>query len=239
MGDSKINKGFGGILGLVSPEPKPLSLGESLGKSRQTMAPLPLEVPLPLPDENSSYSEPEEEERDSVARYAWVLIIIFVFFIFFIITFLILASYERNSSVNAKAGGDTPQESVLNNSVGRQKQNTVNYTAPKTSATPITSRPVELLYKKPPVGGKQVVLSLPELRWIIRENIRLEAIRSVLTDDSSWYAINQFNGLVDQYNACVPGSLYRSHEWERAQREVEAKREQIWKEAIEMSRSWY
>jgi len=81
----------------------------------------------------------------------------------------------------------------------------------------------KLKYEKPAVGTSRV-LSVEEIRWCMRERIRLETMESVINNNR---AIGAFNLLADSYNSRCGRYRYRTGNQKRAERDVEANRTQI------------
>ncbi|MYG63915.1 MAG: hypothetical protein F4099_00605 [Synechococcus sp. SB0673_bin_10] len=81
----------------------------------------------------------------------------------------------------------------------------------------------ELKFSKPPVGDDNI-LSIAQIRWCLREEIRIEVLRPRVTTNPQ---IDQFNTIVDNYNRCCASYRYYESTLERAQREVEKTRSQI------------
>jgi hypothetical protein len=77
------------------------------------------------------------------------------------------------------------------------------------------------------------VLSVPEIRWCIREGIRIEAMRDVIDNNAG---IDEFNRIVNDYNSRCGSYRYRQGSQSRAERDVEAYRSQIVAEAIREAR---
>lgn len=101
-----------------------------------------------------------------------------------------------------------------------------------TVQTPSTTDSAGLQYTKPSVGTNNV-LSVQEIRWCIREGIRIEAMRVFIYTNAG---MNEFNRIVDDYNGCCGSYRYREGSQSRAERDVEAYRSQIVSEAIRDAR---
>ena len=86
---------------------------------------------------------------------------------------------------------------------------------------------LELEFSEPPVGDDNI-LSIAQIRWCLREEIRIEALRPILTTDLQ---IDQFNLVVDNYNRRCSSFQYRKGTLARAQQELEKMRAQIVAEA--------
>ncbi|GMW00558.1 MAG: hypothetical protein AMXMBFR84_16950, partial [Candidatus Hydrogenedentota bacterium] len=104
-------------------------------------------------------------------------------------------------------------------------------TSPLTNWTGQTSN---VRYEKPPVGQNNV-LSVPQICWCLREDIRIETMRDVANTEES---VTKFNGLVDDYNSRCGSFKYREGTLEQAKRTVESQRSEIVSEAIEEVMQW-
>ncbi len=93
------------------------------------------------------------------------------------------------------------------------------------TSTPTASSPMvsDLQFVRPSVGTNNV-LSLVQIRWCLREDIRIETFRPLTTTNSQ---IEQFNAIVDDYNSRCGSFRYRQGTLSRAQREIDQVREQI------------
>ncbi len=85
----------------------------------------------------------------------------------------------------------------------------------------------ELKFSKPPLGDDNI-LSIAQIRWCLREGIRIEALRPKATTSLQ---IDQFNAIIDDYNRHCGSYRYREGTLERAQREVENMKSQIIEDA--------
>ena len=95
--------------------------------------------------------------------------------------------------------------------------------------SPSTAKPSDIYYDKPPVGTGHS-LSVPQIRWCVREQIRLDAMRGRSANNAK---IGYFNTLVDDYNARCSRFKYRKGALEQARRDVELERGRITNEAIQ------
>ncbi|MCY3763101.1 MAG: hypothetical protein OXH50_17785 [Gemmatimonadetes bacterium] len=89
-------------------------------------------------------------------------------------------------------------------------------TAPQTS-------PTDMEFLKPPEGSDNL-LFMAQIRWCLREEIRLEALRGLLKANPE---IDRFNTIVSEYNRRCSSFRYRPGTLERAKREIEAVRADI------------
>jgi hypothetical protein len=83
--------------------------------------------------------------------------------------------------------------------------------------------------------GTNNVLSVAQLRWCVREGIRIEAIRGVIYTNEG---VDAFNRIVNDYNArCGKFEYYRGTK-AQAEREVEIYRNQIVSRALREARQF-
>ena len=109
---------------------------------------------------------------------------------------------------------------------------TQSYGYPKSSPapavrTPISSQNGGLKYIKPSVGTNNV-LTVPQIRWCVREGIRIEAMRGIIDTNAK---VGMFNRIVNDYNSRCGSYRYRQGSQSRAERDVEPYRSQIVAEA--------
>ena len=90
------------------------------------------------------------------------------------------------------------------------------------------SKSKKLTFDKPPIGTNRR-LSISQIRWCLREKIRLDSMRSRLASNAE---IDSFNSLIDDYNSCCSSFRFRKETLEQAKREIEIVRAQIISEAI-------
>ena len=110
-----------------------------------------------------------------------------------------------------------------------------NHSHSQSSPVPQTSNVNQntgLQYIKPSVGNNNV-LSVPEIRWCIREKIRIEAMRDVIDTNDG---IDEFNRIVNDYNSRCGSYRYRQGSQAQAERDVEPYRSQIVAKAIREAR---
>jgi len=112
-----------------------------------------------------------------------------------------------------------------------------SYSYPQSSPAPAVRAPSSvqntgLQYTKPSVGTNNV-LSVPQIRWCIREGIRIEAMRDVIDSNEE---IGKFNRIVVDYNSRCGSYRFRQGSQSRAERDVEPYRSQIVAEAIREAR---
>jgi len=117
--------------------------------------------------------------------------------------------------------------SLFDDNVSSPSQNTTQ-TYDVANQTNIPNR-TTLQYDMPPVGT-QNILNYKEICWCVREGIRIEAIRSQVSND---LGAQQFNNLVNGYNSKCGSFKYHNGDLERAQRDVEIYRNEIVAKALE------
>lgn len=98
------------------------------------------------------------------------------------------------------------------------------YTEPSVAPTH-TPAPAQtnLTFSKPPVGT-DILLSVAQIRWCLREDIHIDVLRPMATSNAQ---IVQFNAIVSDYNGRCGSFRYRDGALERARREVNAQRARI------------
>lgn len=107
------------------------------------------------------------------------------------------------------------------------------YKSPAPAAqTPSPTRGTTSQYEKPNVGTNNV-LALAEIRWCIRQQIRIKAMRSVLKTNDG---VDAFNRIVGDYNSRCASYRYRQGSQAQAEHDVEPRRSQIVSEAIRAGR---
>ena len=112
------------------------------------------------------------------------------------------------------------------------------YSYPQSSTAPATQTPSSTKsagsqYTRPSVGTNNV-LSISEIRWCVRGEIRIEAIRYVL--DTNKGIINEFNRIVNDYNSRCVSYRYSGTSLLLAEHDVESSRRQIVAEATVKAR---
>ncbi len=81
----------------------------------------------------------------------------------------------------------------------------------------------ELAFEMPPVG-RDNILNLPQLRWYVREKIRIETMRNLASNNR---AIGEFNAMVDNFNSRCGNFRYKQGLLARAQADIDAIKDQI------------
>jgi len=108
-----------------------------------------------------------------------------------------------------------------------------NYSSNASSSNSSSNTSENVVYTKPSFGTGQT-FSTAELRWILREEIRIETMRPRLRSN---YAVHEFNYLVDNYNSCAKGQYY-DNSMSVAKQDVENDRSSIVNEAITRVEYW-
>ncbi|MEW8008979.1 MAG: peptidoglycan-binding protein [gamma proteobacterium symbiont of Ctena orbiculata] len=225
--NDKDKKGFSGLSDLASevsgvdepikPEPK-----AEAKPSKPEQPPHPQrEKPAPESERKTKKSPPPVETVSSGTNTGgsggkWILGIIGVAFVIWLIN-----NEGQNNRTSSYNPPSTPQ----------------SYGYPQSSPAPAVRAPSSiqnagLQYTKPSVGTNKV-LSVPQIRWCIREGIRIEAMRSVIDSNAD---VGKFNRIVDDYNSRCGSYRYRQGSQSRAERDVEPYRSQIVAEAIREAR---
>lgn len=109
-----------------------------------------------------------------------------------------------------------------------QEYSSTQNTPPLISQAPSLRHDTNIQYEKPSPGENNI-LSISEIRWCIRERIRLETMRDVVDNN---VGINKFNNSVADYNIRCASYRYHQREQAQAERDVEAHRSQIVSDAI-------
>ena len=88
---------------------------------------------------------------------------------------------------------------------------------------------------KKPRGGKNNLLSVQEIRWCIREDIRIEAMRGIVETNKE---IIEFNKMVDDYNNRCGSYRFYPDSRKKAEQDINPIRELIIAEAISKVKQW-
>ncbi len=225
--NDKDKKGFSGLSDLaseVSGVDEPIKPEPKAEAKPSTPKPPPQpqrEKDTPEPERKSKRSPPPVETVTSGTNTGgsggkWILGIIGVAFVIWLIN-----NEGQNNRTSSYNPPSTPQ----------------SYGYPQSSPAPAVRAPSSaqnagLQYTKPSVGTNNV-LSVAQIRWCIREGIRIEAMRSVIDSNAE---VGKFNRIVDDYNSRCGSYRYRQGSQSRAERDVESYRSQIVAEAIREAR---
>ncbi|NCB57891.1 MAG: hypothetical protein EOM46_10365 [Gammaproteobacteria bacterium] len=228
--NDKDKKGFSGLLDLASevsgidepikPEPK----AEAKPPAPKQPSQILQETVFSEQEQKATSSPPSIEtvssgKNDGSSGNAWFLGIIGV-----VIVILMLIN---NGNQSNKSSSYDPSSSSQ------------SYSDPQNSPTPAVQTPStpqssELQYTKPSVGTTNV-LSVPMIRWCIREGIRIETMRNVIDTNAG---INEFNRIVYDYNSRCGHYRYSQGSQSEAERDVEPYQSQIVSEAIREARQY-
>ena len=221
MNDRKDNKGFSGLSSLASDVDEIVADSTrrnvhrekrlALGRNKDTQQSHPRESEAKPRSAPPRPSEPEPEvvvsgtsrtpaSGSSRVKWFWGLAGLGVLIWFFNV-----------------AQEDRPRPSTVPSY--RQPSPSPSYSASQTPETQIS----DLEFSKPPAGENNI-LSVAQIRWCLREDIRIEVLRPMPTTNSQ---IDQFNAFVADYNSRCGSYRYREGTLSRAQREVEHMRAQI------------
>ena len=113
---------------------------------------------------------------------------------------------------------------LVNNSGSSNTKPTYNSSSPYQNY----DSEVVLQYSKPSIGTNNV-LSVSQIRWCIRGSIRIEAMRDIIDTNEG---IDAFNQIINDYNSRCGSYQYSQGSRQHAERDIEAYRSQIVKEAI-------
>jgi hypothetical protein len=107
------------------------------------------------------------------------------------------------------------------------------YSKPQSSPTPTTKTPssnqsINLSYIMPPVGTN-TVLSVAQIRWCLRESIRIDAMRDVIDTHEG---TDVLNSIINNFNDRCGSYRYRQGTQARAESDVEPNRSNIVTAAI-------
>ena len=86
--------------------------------------------------------------------------------------------------------------------------------------------PTQISDEQEPPVGRNNVLNIPQIRWCKREEIRIEAIESVI-NNAYEHDVDQFNAKVSDYNSRCGEFRYRRGNVEQVDRELASERESI------------
>ncbi|WJW74700.1 peptidoglycan-binding domain-containing protein [Thiohalobacter sp. IOR34] len=226
--EDKVKKGFSGLSDLVSQvsgidEPTSSeSKAEANTSTPNQVSSLQQETPSSESERKEPTSSPPIETVSSgkgggSAGGKWILAIIGFAFVVWLI--------NNGGQSSKKPSYTRPSPSLSYNYPQSNPAPVV-----KTPRKPVTPR---LQYTKPSVGTNNI-LSVPEIRWCVRESIRIEAMRNVINTNKG---IDAFNRIVNDYNRRCGSYRYRRGSQQRAERDVEVYRSQIVAEAIREARN--
>jgi len=247
--NDKEGKGFSGLADLAS---EIVSINES-----KTSKPEKEVNPSSSAQEKSSTKSDNVSNSAHMAKTAdssigkWIFGIIGIIFLILIISIGVQSNKESSyNSPSTSQSGNYPQSDI------HQKTTSNNYTQNNPSSLSqkhkdsqsnfdlsridlnSLNKPINTLeYAMPPVGTNNV-LSVKEIRWCLREKIRLKAMRNSITDNEG---VREFNKIVSNYNSRCGSFRYRQGSRQQAERDVDAYKSQVEasarQEAINLGRS--
>jgi len=225
MAEDGEKRGFSGLSSLTSKVEKQAAPPAS--EETERSEPDPQEKTTTLPQSQQSSQSQQKSQTPSPSEpsstvlkssgWRWIVGVAGVI--------LVIVVYNSNQSSKRSLPSPSyaPSTSATTNS-----NNNPPATKPKPSEPP---KELEFTFELPPIGKGQV-LSLAQIRWCLRENIRMGA-KEPLIDSNSDVAV--FNQSVNNYNSRCASYKYRRGNLERAKRQVEELRPQI---AIEAKREF-
>ncbi len=184
--------------------------------------------------EQPTESEWESKSSQSDSRVSSIYIIGIIGFIFVI---WLASHFAQNnnttSSLQANNNAQSNQQSLVqivnqNDTSPAQTNNNVLSHPKSPVQTSNNQQYADPTYIKPQVGTNNI-LSEPEIRWCIREGIRIEAMRSIIDTNE---AVDAFNSIVSDSNSRCGNFRYRHSALSRAKSDVETFRSQIEADAI-------
>ena len=160
----------------------------------------------------SSIKKGDKEERGGGSGGKWII---------GIIGFLLVIWFFNERSDNPSYNSSSQDYNSM--------QNTPSTEIPTSSKV----KNSVLQYTKPTSIGTDNVLSIPEIRWCIRESIRIKTMKDIIDISGS---IDEFNRNVDDYNSYCGSYRYRQGSQQSAERDVESYRSQIVAEAVQQAK---
>lgn len=208
----KKGKGFAGLDALVSDV-------SDIPEERAIPAASPVEVPVvehPVPEPVTRAVPPKPQARPAgqakateteKAAYFWVTVCLIIFTI-----------WVFNSGSSSSHHVDPP---VLAEAPTQSSPPALEAAAPTAPApTP------EALDERMPAVGYNNVLGIPEIRWCQRQQIEIDAIQTIVSDERA-YEVEHFNAKVNDYNSRCSNFRYRRGHLEQVQQEFASERESI------------
>jgi hypothetical protein len=230
----------------VPVEERETKSGSNSGKSQNSTT-TSSKKPEVKPSDNASnaaFSEHPADKGMDKQFIFWITVAIFIV----AILYLSSQSSQKTPTTTSSPGSYSTQAdnnsgtSQSGNSVGGEPdysdlsfedlngESTQTNQAPATSPEPSRYDGDPYPYDKPLVGSNEV-LSIPQIRWCVRESILIEAMR-----DRGKFATNEgideFNDIVDDYNRRCASYRYREGDLSLAQRQVEEQRAAIELDAV-------
>lgn len=238
MAGDKDKKGFSGLSDLASkvsgidepikPEPKAEAKQPTLPQ-REAAPSKPKRKTINSPSPIEAVNPGKSGDGSGVK---WILGIIGVIFVIWMVN---SGSQSNNNKKPSYSSPSSPQSNKISSYSPPSSPQSYSYpqSAPNPAVqSPSTTQSAGLQYTKPSAGTWNV-LSVPEIRWCIREDIRIKAMRNVIDNNAG---IDEFNHIVNNYNIRCGSYRYREGSQSRAERDVEAYRSQISLGAIREAR---
>jgi uncharacterized protein YgiM (DUF1202 family) len=220
MGE-KNKKGFSGLAGLTSDIKliEESLISEQKSETKPPLAKQATSSQSKVPTSKvQSDSQPLSEDisgekSNSGSLGKWIFGVFSVLFVIWFISY----SLNRTSSHNVLSKNSGTLQNDLTSEVG-------------------ASREVEssdLQYTKPVSASADNVLSIPEIRWCIRESIRIKAMQTIIDTNSG---VDELNRSIEDYNNHCGSYRYEQGSQQSAERDVELSRSQIVAEALQEAR---
>lgn len=212
-----VKKGFAGLTSLVSDvdetSPDVVNKGANGSEaSSETHTEQSTAVNSKQSETSSNSTQPYREPvtpSDGFPIGKWLLSVMAIIGVLWFI-----GEVRKNSSPSSSVSSSAPTQS----SPAQRAASTS--TAPKPPSSTGDTQAV-----KPPVG-KDLVFSVPQIRYCLEEDIRLDGARSELNDYSS-VDIDKFNAMVSDFNSRCSSFRYRSGALESTRRSVEPHRAKL------------
>jgi peptidoglycan hydrolase-like protein with peptidoglycan-binding domain len=225
MDEDKKGKGFAGLSSLTSKIEDHTSFESSKRQpnpdSSKVSAQKKSEPSVPLESSTTTSSQPKKPPpKKMLSGWKWLLGVITVVGI--------AAVYNSNQQSKSPSipSTYTPPSSSYGTGTGTGTTSIKPEIVPKQNLKPV--RPVlKLTFQKPPLG-RDNVLSVEQIRWCQREDIRLGVKKNLIKNNSH---VSEFNRSVDDYNRRCGNFRYRRGSLERAKSDVEKLRLEIEREA--------
>jgi peptidoglycan hydrolase-like protein with peptidoglycan-binding domain len=126
-----------------------------------------------------------------------------------------------------KGGESTNKDEVQPLATAKAQHSTRS--ASSSTGVQTVNQSLDLQCEKPPVGTSHI-LSTSQIRWCLREKIRIDTIKDLA---ESIEAVSEFSRMVDDYNSRCISYKYQLGAVGQAQKQVDANRSQIVAEATE------
>jgi hypothetical protein len=201
MNNSKSNKGFSGLSDLVS------EVDSFDSQSVETKKRHHEQTDFPSPDKQRNV----RKNKPSSSKFKWMILIV----VFFLLIVIVTNGEQLSSLLNLDAHPSQQKAGASSSKVKGQSSS--------------QGLKAELHCKIPPVGRNNL-LSVTEIRWCLREDIRIEAMRDFFYTNE---AIDEFNRIVENYNCRCGSYQYRGNTQSQAERDVAPFREKIVHAAIQ------